>query len=167
MQLPYTTTLKFSSFGVIVMTVIFNLSFCNKESDQESPPIPGNGITVLTPNGNETYYIGDTIKITWNLADTSMVGLQFDFSSNGGANYANTPISLIQHDFQEFQNREISWIIPDSILITASVMCQTSCSPFLQNNHHGLIFYSLSSFDSCDVIMFYSSHFSDDISRRD
>ena len=46
---------------------------CNPNGPgKEPPPKPGTGVTVLSPNGGETFGVGDTIRIRWD-ADTNKV----------------------------------------------------------------------------------------------
>jgi hypothetical protein len=94
------------------LSSVLLISYCDKVTGPE-PPVPGNGVTVLVPNGNTSYYIGDTMKISWELSDT-LSGLEIDFSPTGGHDYfliaQYLPASM------EFQNRQCTWIIPDTVV---------------------------------------------------
>jgi hypothetical protein len=69
---------------------------------------------VLTPKGDSTYYVGDTMVISWELSDSSVFsGLLIDFSPTNGNEYylicSFFPTSLT------FQNKKFYWMIPDSV----------------------------------------------------
>jgi hypothetical protein len=117
----------------MAMMIMAGASSCNNPSSADTP-VPGNGVTVITPNGGNTYYLGDTLQITWDLSDeSSIAGLQIDLSLNGGGYYYN--IALLQPAFSEFQNRKLSWRIQDSIG-TGSMkrsMCSDSCRIFIHD----------------------------------
>jgi hypothetical protein len=115
MKIPlHNISLSILIFILILLMTIVSLGNCDKDSPSPTTgPIPGNGITILSPNYLKTYSAGDTLTITWTLENTSVSGLQIDFSQNGGINYFN--IAMIQPAFPEFKNRRVPWVIPDSI----------------------------------------------------
>ena len=125
--------LKRGTIALLVTITAIILYCSDKNPASPDSPIPGNCITVLSPNDPWTYYVGDTMSITWDLLDTSIAGLQIDFSRNGGNNYFN--ICLLQPAFPEFQSREILWIITDSIGTGAlrSSTCSDSCRIFIHD----------------------------------
>jgi hypothetical protein len=141
MSILFKTAINSVCLAIVILAIIC-ICFCNKKNTPLSPtsPVPGNGITVLTPNGNEIYHVGDTMDITWLLEDTSVVGLQIDFSPDGGANYFN--FGLLQSAFPEFQSRKVPWVIPDSIGLGSGIKstCTNSCRIFV----HDYFDYSIS-----------------------
>jgi hypothetical protein len=96
----------------ILMLVLFTVD-CNKcIVPIDDDPIAGTGLTVLTPNGDTTYYIGDIMEIKWDQKD-SLSGLLIDFSPSNGKEYFT--IAGLLPTSSSFQNRELQWLIPDSI----------------------------------------------------
>jgi hypothetical protein len=86
-------------FGLIIGTcMVFVLSTGCKDSgtdpDPNGPESTFPDILALTnPWGGETFYIGDTVRVTWK-ADTSpstqLSGLKICLSADGGADYHTT-----------------------------------------------------------------------------
>ena len=110
---------------IIVMAAAASFMVCDKSTPPDDTPIPGNGITVLTPNGGTTYYVGDSMHITWDLND-SVSGLLFAFSPNNGLNYFLLGEALPTST--EFVNKEYIWVIPDTVFIGSIRMSTQSAS---------------------------------------
>jgi hypothetical protein len=78
-------------------------------------------VTVVAPNGGETWYMGDTQDITWTASDNiDIFSVDLYYSTNGGTDY--TPIISLGPGQGE---RSYAWTIPDepsdSVLVRAVV----------------------------------------------
>lgn len=98
-------------------------------------PIPGNGITVLSPNGGTVYHVGDTVIISWDLliSSDSIAGLQLDFSPNNGRNFFY--LNMLLPASPEFQEKRWAWIIQDTVNNGALYMSSKSdsCKIFIHD----------------------------------
>lgn len=80
-------------------------------------------LSILSPNGGEAWYIGDTHEITWAASDTNLPPNSVDlwYSMNGGTDY-QTIISGTANDGSE------CWIIPSMQSYNAKVRIMVSDS---------------------------------------
>ena len=115
-----------------VAAAIFLISYCNKNTNPLKPQ-SGIDLTVITPNGDSTYYIGDTMKISWEMRN-SISGLVIDFSPNIGHDYFFIAGEFFPGD-TEFQNREFFWTIPDTVTAGINKMgtLSDSCRIFIHD----------------------------------
>ncbi len=76
--------------------------------DQGLPPV-----NLVTPNGGETYSVGDTLSIRWS-ADSAIASCGIQISVDSGVKWIpltrKRSVSLIDPDWQNFH-----WVIPDSL----------------------------------------------------
>lgn len=79
------------------------------------PPEPGNGITVLSPNGGETFGAGDTIRIRWdadtNKVDDVLIRLLVDGGEHEIVLTATESIYTSHEQWGEF-----TWVVPDEAI---------------------------------------------------
>jgi hypothetical protein len=112
-----TAPLKQAVKTAVVTGASFLIIVCNQTTVQVSQkPVPGNGITVLTPNSNDSYHVGDSMVITWELhlsGSDSIAALQLDFSPNNGVNYFY--FAEVFPDSIAFRDKRLVWIIPDTV----------------------------------------------------
>jgi hypothetical protein len=121
----------------VVMTAVLSLMACNPNTvPNDHPPIPGNGITVLNPNGGSSYHVGDAMIITWDVhlsGSDSIAGLQMDFSPNNGLSYFI--FTVLYPPAPELQDKKYVWIIPDTVFNGAYYMLtrSDSCKIFIHD----------------------------------
>jgi hypothetical protein len=107
MSLPIST--------VSISSLIISLLFVFSLQGQTTNPI-----RVIAPNGGETFYIGDTMHISWE-CDTDVVSeMLVGISLDGGLTSQGLGNKLPVHQFDEY-----TWVIPDSIntIATSSADC--------------------------------------------
>jgi hypothetical protein len=126
---------------------VFFFVFCNQSTGPKNQaPVPGNGITVLTPTGGMSYNIGDPMTISWdlNMSPDSISGLEVDFSPNNGNNYF--VVCIILPTYPEFQQRKFVWIIPDTVYDGPKSMStrSNSCKIFVHD------YFNYSTYDVSD-----------------
>jgi hypothetical protein len=130
-----TLALKWPRKAWITISVLFFMG-CEPSTIPEpahNNPVPGNGITLLSPNGRTVYHVGDTVIISWDLliSPDSIAGLQIDFSPNNGLNFFF--LNMLFPTSSEFQEKKWAWIIQDTV-------------------NNGLIYMSSKS-DSCKIFI--------------
>jgi len=81
------------------------------------------GLTVLAPNGGETFHVGDTMHVRWS-ADTSRVGavnieLSFDAGSTWNLLTSSHSVFVTDSTWGDYR-----WVVPES-LATVSGMVST------------------------------------------
>lgn len=101
---------------VLVVIAVLLFIVCDKTTAPTPVhyPIAGNGLTVLAPKGDSTYYVGDWMEISWEIKDSSIFsGLIIDFSPTKGKDYCL--IGSFYTTTSYFQDKKFYWLIPDSV----------------------------------------------------
>jgi hypothetical protein len=81
--------------------------------DKSTGPLGNDSpLTIVTPNGGNTYHVGDSMKMSWNLKG-DISGLVIDFSADNGRQFFTLVYFVPSSEI--FQKREYLWVIPDSI----------------------------------------------------
>ena len=78
-------------------------------------------LQLFSPNGGETWYIGDTKNIEWNAVDTNLGSdcIELGFSLNGGADYASIAEAITN-------SGTYAWELPAVQTLNAKVQIQVS-----------------------------------------
>jgi hypothetical protein len=108
-------------YKIALITVLALLLYC-KNTPNVNSPLSNTGIKVTAPSGGSTFFIGDSIKITWGL-DTTVSGLVFEFTPNNGRSFFI--IGEVLTTSSAYLNKEYSWTIPDSVTNNGSLIVST------------------------------------------
>jgi hypothetical protein len=85
------------------------------------------GLTVLAPNGGETFHVGDTMYVRWS-ADTTRVGavnIEISFDAGNGWNLLTSSHSVYVTDSTWGDYR---WVVPESLATVSGTISTLSAS---------------------------------------
>ncbi len=85
--------------------------------------IEGNPLTVISPNGGESYGIGDTLHIRWNTAVSTIDIVTCSLSVDDGITWHNTGFAIV-----EMADRweDVTWVIPQWLAADAGAVSTVS-----------------------------------------
>ena len=83
-------------------------------AEDESEEFPVRAITLLSPNGGESYGAGDTCTITWICGDTSVLYTSIEYSLNAGTTWTTLVDSV--------QGNSYEWIIPPDVSTSSGLV---------------------------------------------
>jgi hypothetical protein len=79
--------------------------------------VAGPDVTVIAPNGGESWLVGSTHQITWTATDVSGVaGIDLAYSTDGGATYPNVIATGLAN------TGTYDWVIPNTPTVDAMVL---------------------------------------------
>lgn len=98
---------------VVIHAGVFRRCTSTRGAPDRVAPVPGSGLTVLSPNGGERYSPGDTIRVTWRTDCTAvndvMIYLQLDEGVREVTLTSEYSIVKSRNEWEDF-----SWLVPEN-----------------------------------------------------
>jgi hypothetical protein len=111
---PWAAAICIMLAGLICLFAGCKSNPVSNSNPQKPEPVAGEIGTLLSPNGGETYRVGDTISIQWDLVkDVSQFEIRF--SADEGLSWFN--IAAMTPGMPDYDAQQFKWAIPDSIII--------------------------------------------------
>jgi hypothetical protein len=105
-----------------------NMGIDSSEGDFAVVDITAPIVTLISPVGGETWFIGTTHNITWNAMDDFLVNqYKLEFSTDNGSSWIVPPIE----DWTDGNPGAYSWLIPD--MVSTNCRVRISCRDQAQN----------------------------------
>ena len=99
--------------GTAALIVALLASGCDTPTEPDTPSGPLAALTLIKPNGGESYTIGDTLRVEWIANPDSVPQIVMEISFDGGLTYF--PMTDEAIGTGGGKDTTFAWLIPDSL----------------------------------------------------
>lgn len=106
----------FSVSTIITLAAVPIFAILGGCSNPEEAPVDNSEIVLLTPQGGETFHVGDSLKVRWKLqgnASIDIIAVDIELSPDNGKTWGPLNVSSVYPTDAQWAN--FSWKIPGTI----------------------------------------------------